>query len=384
MKGSWKVGKFAGIGVYIHPTFLILVVWLLFVYWSIGHNLATVVSGLVFTAALFVCVVLHEFGHALTARRYGIGTRSITLLPIGGVSSLERIPEEPKQEFYVALMGPVVSLGIAAVLLGVLMLAGRPIALQQVLSTTSASFLARLMWANVILAVFNLLPAFPMDGGRIFRALLARYIGTPKATHIAAVTGHAIAVVFGLLGLYTNPFLLFIALFVWIGASQEVAMADMKSALAGVPVSQVTVTELELLSASETLGRAVELVLHGTQEDFPVIEGGRLVGILTNKDLLQGLSKEGAAGLVSEAMRRNCPSIDASASLQTAMEQLQSSGCQVLPVLDQDRLVGLFRAENLAEFVLVQSALKTPDGQSKTEGPIRLEADQERRPRLSA
>ncbi len=345
---SWKIGEFAGIGVYVHPTFLVLVLWILFVYWSVGHNLATVASGLLFTFALFFCVVLHEFGHALTARRYGIKTREITLLPIGGVSSLERIPEEPAQEFHVAIMGPLVSLAIATVLFLLLKLTKQPITLEQINSWSASSLLARLMIANVVLAAFNLLPAFPMDGGRVFRALLARSIGFARATRVAAKVGHAVAVLFGLIGLYSNPFLVFIAVFVWIGASQEAAMAQMKSAFAGVPVSRVTVTEITAIAPSDPLERAVELVMHGTQQDFPVVEDGRLVGLLTNKELLRGLSQFGPDAPVSEVMVRDFHAVGPDDPLQSALEQLQSGAARVLPVVDHDRLLGLLTLDNVA------------------------------------
>ena len=355
MKGSWKIGKFAGIGVYVHPTFLLLVLWIFFVYWNLGHNLTTVVRGLVFTLAIFVCVVLHEFGHALTARRYGIETRDITLLPIGGVSSLEKMPEEPMQEFHVAVMGPVVSFGIAGVLFLVLKLTGAS-TLAQMNSWTTASFLQRLMMVNLVLGAFNLLPAFPMDGGRVLRALLARYVGFSRATRIAVRVGHTLAVVFGVIGLFTNPFLVLIAVFIWVGASQELVMVETKSAFAGVPVSRVTVTDVTPISASDPLSRAVELMLHGTQQDFPVIENGRFAGILSNKDLLHGLSQSGSEAPVSEFMLRKCPAIPPDASVQSALEEFQRSGCRVLAVVDQGRLLGLLTMDNLAKFMTLQSA----------------------------
>lgn len=386
MRGSWKIGTFAGIGVYIHPTFLILIFWILFVYWTIGHNLETVVSGLLFTLALFVCVVLHEFGHALTARRYGIGTREITLLPIGGVSSLERIPEEPGQEFRVAAMGPVVSIAIAAVLFLLLRLAGQPFRWDQINSWTSVSFVQRLVLANIVLAVFNLLPAFPMDGGRIFRALLARYVGPVKATRAATRVGHAVAILFGLVGLYSNPFLLFIAFFVWIGASQESAMVQMKAAFAGVPVSRITVTDITTIPASAPLKRAVELVLHGTQQDFPITEDGRLLGILTNKELLQGLSERGPNAPVSQVMLRDFRSLAPTDSLQSALEQLQSTSRRVLPVADGQQFLGFITIENLAEFMMLQAALHQQDKAPSADdsGSIRHHGDHERWPRLIA
>lgn len=385
MKTSWKIGTFAGIGVYIHPTFLILVLWILFVYWNVGHNLATVAGGLIFTLALFFCVVLHEFGHALTAKRYGIKTRDITLLPIGGVSRLERIPEEPLLEFHVAVMGPIVSLAIAAILFLLLKLGGQSITLEQLNSWTSASLVTRLMFANVLLAVFNLLPAFPMDGGRIFRALLARYVGFTRATRVAAKVGHAVAILFGLVGLYSNPFLVLIAVFIWIGASQEQAMAQMKWAFAGVPISQVTITDITPIAASDPLSHAVELVVHGTQQDFPVVEDGRLVGILTNKELLRGLSQSGPDTPVADVMMRDVRSVNADDVLQSAMEQLQNSGTRVLPVVDHEQFLGFLTLDNLAEFLMLQSALHQDGRAFPTDGhPIHRHGNQERWPRRIA
>jgi Zn-dependent protease/predicted transcriptional regulator len=356
IRGSWKIGEFAGIGVYIHATFLILVVWVLFVYWRAGHSVRGMVSGLLFTFALFACVVLHEFGHALTARHYGIQTRDITLLPIGGVSHLERIPDDPKQEFYIALMGPVVSMSIALVLFLVLRLSGAKVTMESLSSWTTTSFLARLMIANATLAIFNLIPAFPLDGGRVFRALLSRFVGPEKATRIAAGLGHVIAVLFAVLGLFSNPFLILIALFIWMGASQEASMSRMKSALEGISARQIMVTDFTTLSPDAPLERAVETVLHGRQQDFPVVENGQLVGMLGHKELLHGLQQRGADSPVSQAMRRDCPVLSASDDLETVLQKLQDTNCRVLPVADRGSLVGLFTVDNLAEFVRLQSA----------------------------
>ncbi|HKF20629.1 MAG TPA: site-2 protease family protein [Candidatus Angelobacter sp.] len=373
IRGSWKIGEFAGIGVYIHATFLILVAWVLFVYWHAGHTVKGMLTGLLFTLALFACVVLHEFGHAFAARHYGIGTRDITLLPIGGVSRLERIPDQPKQEFYVAVMGPVVSIAIAVVLYAAFRISGGVMPPVEALSSwTATSFVARLIYANAILAVFNLLPAFPMDGGRIFRALLARFMPSQKATRIAAGVGHAMAVLFAVLGLFMNPFLILIALFIWMGASQEATMAQMKSTLEGVSARHMMITNFASLSPDDPLERAVELILHGSQQDFPIVKNGRLVGMLSNKDLLHGLSQRGAESPISQAMRQDCPVLAATDDLQTVMEKLQSSNCHVMPVVDRGELVGLFTSENLAEFVMVQSALNNrraprPDAQAGDE-----------------
>jgi Zn-dependent protease len=359
IRGSWKIGEFAGISVYVHATFLILLAWVLWVYWSSSHSMHGTVSGVLFTLALFTCVVLHEFGHALTARRYGIRTVDITLLPIGGVSRLQRIPDQPKQEFYVALMGPIVSISIAFLLFLVLRLAGGSVSPESLSSWTAASFLARLVFANAGLAVFNLLPAFPMDGGRIFRALLARFLGLQKATRIAAGVGHGIAILFGLWGLLTNPFLILIAFFIWMGATQEAAMVEIKSVLDGISARDIMLTDFAVLSSEDPLQRAVELALHGRQRDFPVIENGRLVGMLTNKELLKGLAQSGPETPVSEVIIYDCPVLSSGDDIGAILEKTQTSGYRVLPVVDHGELVGLFMAEGLAEFAMVQSALNT-------------------------
>ena len=229
MKWSWKLGEFRGIAVYMHATFLILIAFVVVSHWSAGHSLLKTLEGVGFILALFACVVLHEFGHALMAARYGIKTRDITLLPIGGLARLERMPEEPLQELWVALAGPAVNVVIAAALFVWLKFTASFAPLEQ-LTVTSGPFLDRLMVVNVVLVIFNMLPAFPMDGGRVLRALLATRMEYTVATQIAASTGQAMALLFGLAGFFLNPFLLFIALFVWIGAAQEASMVTMKAA----------------------------------------------------------------------------------------------------------------------------------------------------------
>jgi Zn-dependent protease/CBS domain-containing protein len=360
MKWSWKVGSFAGIGVYVHATFLILIAWLVLLEWNQGHKSHALVAEVLFILAFFVCIVLHEFAHALTAKRFGITTRDITLLPIGGLSRMERIPENPREELWIALAGPAASVLIAVALFALLRVSGTKISFQGMSSWTGALFVEQLMLANAVLAIFNLLPAFPMDGGRIFRAFLAHYMDYSRATRAAASVGQGMAFLFGALGLFTNPFLLFIAFFVWIGAAQESASVEMKAALVGIPVSEVTVTEFSSVSPSDTLSNAVEKMLHGTQQDFPVLEHEALVGILPRKDLLEGLSRGGPNVLVSGVMRRNYSTVSAREMLEGALDKLKNSDCRVLPVMDKGNLVGLFTLENVGEFLLVRSALR-PD-----------------------
>ena len=361
MKWSWKLGSVAGIGLYVHATFFLLLAWVGVTYWLAGGS-AAALDGIAFILALFACVVLHELGHALTARRYGIRTRDITLLPIGGVSRLERIPDDPRQEVWVSLAGPAVNVVIAAALYVWLLLSQtlRPFS---TLTMAGGPFLERLLLVNVSLAVFNLLPAFPMDGGRVLRALLAMRMDYVRATQVSAHVGQAMALVFGLVGLLTNPFLVFIAFFVWIGAAQEASVVQMRTALSGIPVSRAMLTDFHTVAPDDTAKRVLELILAGSQQDFPVVDGGqgsqggRLAGVLLRSDVLKALAQRASDWRVRDIMRREFEVVDAADMLETAFARLQSCNCHTLPVTSRGALVGLLTMENVGEFLLIQSAL---------------------------
>src|SRR5712691_4865049 len=356
MKWSWKFGTVAGIGLYVHATFFLLIAWVGITYWLAGGS-AAALSGIGFILALFACVVLHELGHALTARRYGIRTRDITLLPIGGVSRLERIPDDPRQEVWVSLAGPAVNVVIAGALYAWLLLSQtlRPFS---ALTMAGGPFLERLLLVNVSLAVFNLLPAFPMDGGRVLRALLAMRMDYVRATQVSAHVGQAMALVFGLLGLFTNPFLVFIAFFVWIGAAQEASMVQMRTALGGIPVSRAMLTDYHTLAPGDPARRVLDLILSGSQQDFPVVEDGRVVGVLLRGDVLKALAHRGQDWRVGDIMRRDFQVVDAGEMLEAAFARLQTCACHALPVTSRGALVGLVTMDNLGEFLLIQSALR--------------------------
>lgn len=355
MPWSWKFGRIAGIDVYVHATFFMLLAWIALSYWRESQSVAAVVEGVGFILALFACVVLHEFGHALTARRYGIRTRDITLLPIGGLARLERMPDVPIQELWVALAGPAVNAVIAVVLFAGLHASSAWQSITRVGVATGA-FAERVMLANVVLAVFNLLPAFPMDGGRALRALLATRMEYMRATQRAAAIGQGMAVLFGFMGLQGNPMLIFIALFVWIGAGQEASMVQMKSVLSGIPLRRAMLTRFRALTPTSTLGDAVDLLLTGSQQDFPVVADGRVEGMLTRSDLVKALTRSGRDASVRDVMTRECPAADASEMLETVLGRLQGRDCHTIPVLERGVLIGLVTMDNVGEFLTIQAA----------------------------
>ena len=364
MKWSMRLGSLAGIAVYVHATFLILLLWIALSYWRSEQNLQAVVQGVVFILALFGCVVLHELGHALTARRFGIQTRDIILLPIGGVASLEKMPDDPKEEILVALAGPAVNVVIAG-LIWLFLSLQHPVPLD-LSALLKGNMLQQLLVVNLFLAAFNLLPAFPMDGGRILRAVLALRMDHIAATRMAASVGQAFALWLGLVGLLYNPFLLFIALFVWIGAMAEAGTEEIRSLLHGTTLSHAIITHFESLSPQDALTRAIQLTLDGVQKDFPVMEDDRIVGVLTQEDLLRGLHEQGALARVREYMQTNIETADIDEPLESVMKRLQACGCRLLAVTRNGRFAGIVNMDNILELVRIEAALKEGSSVKKT------------------
>ena len=355
MKWSWRIGRLAGIDLYMHVTFVLLLGWVAINYYAARRSIADALIGVAFILCLFAIVVLHELGHALTARRFGIPTRDITLLPIGGVARLERMPDDPRQELLVALAGPAVNVVLAAICFLLLQLGGGVPPVSD-MARADGSFLSRMLWINVSLVVFNLLPAFPMDGGRVLRALLAMRMDYVRATRAAATVGQAMAVLFGFVGLFANPFLVLIALFVWIGAAGEAATVQLRAAVERVPVQRAMITDFRSLAPGDPLSRAVQHVLVGFQEDFPVVDGGRLAGVLTRADLLKALAERGVEARVGDVMQRDFETADPRDMLDGVLARLQQR--QMLPVLSNGHLVGLLTKANLGELLMVEDALR--------------------------
>lgn len=354
MSWSLPIFRIAGIQLRIHITFLLLIAWLAFGYYAEGGS-AVALARVLFVLLLFVCVVLHEFGHAIAAKHFGINTPDITLLPIGGVARLQRMPEEPRQELIIALAGPLVNVVIALTLFAVV--GWRGLAAQATM--VGPDLLAQLLVVNVVLVLFNLLPAFPMDGGRVLRALLATRLSYARATQIAASIGQGCAFIFGFIGLFGNPLLLFIALFVYMGASQEAALAQLKDISRSFPVSSAMVREFHSLPQNATLQEAVDALLATSQHDFPVVdESGNVAGVLTRHDLIAALRKHNPQIRVADVMRRDIPTVTTGTHFEEAFRIMQECNCPMVPVLDgMKRLVGLLTPENVTELMMVHSAM---------------------------
>ncbi len=347
MNGSWKLGQLAGVHVQIHWTFLLLPLLIAGSTWS-SAGAAAAIAAVAFVLAIFGCVVLHELGHALAARQFGIKTRDITLLPIGGVARLQRMPRQPLQEFVIALAGPAVNVLIAASLLGMLRLQGVSPAQTLSLDRIQTSFLTRLMWTNVILVLFNLLPAFPMDGGRVLRSLLALLVSYVRATHIAVVVGRIMALAFAAWAFYGgNWMLLFIAAFVYLAGSSELAMARLQAATHDITVDDLMQRHFHTVPADQPLN---DLVLHlplATQQDYPVIRDQQLVGMLSGGKILAEIAAGNGHQVAGDVMRREVPSVDCGDMLIDTFTKLSPSRAGGVPVCDQGVVVGVLPTERV-------------------------------------
>ena len=356
MKWSWSLGRVAGIDLRIHATFLLLIAYAAYAGYRVGGTTRAALFGVLFLLLLFASVVAHELGHALMARRFGVGTRSITLLPIGGVAQLERMPREPKQEMLIALAGPAVTLLIAILLYAILRVQGAP--LTHLALSDDENILLSLLLTNVVILVFNLLPAFPMDGGRVLRAALAMRLDYVRATDIAARLGKAFAFLFGLYGLWSQqPLLMLIALFVWMGASGEAAFTQVRSGLDGVTVEHAMIRNARVLSPDESLAAAADEARTTFQRDFPVVADGRVVGVLTRSALVSGLAKGGPSTRVADVMERAFVTASPMEPLEDAFARLSECRCHTMPVVRDGILEGVLTSDSVGEFVSVQAAL---------------------------
>jgi Zn-dependent protease/CBS domain-containing protein len=357
MSWSVNIGSIAGTAIRIHITFLLLLVWIFAAGWAAG-GIANAVSSLVFVLLLFTCVVAHEFGHIFTARAFGVATPDVTLLPIGGVARLERIPEKPSEEFLVAVAGPLVNVAIALVLMAV---TSTHLSLTHfaAMESTSVSMIDRLAEVNLFLAIFNMIPAFPMDGGRVLRALLATRLGHVRATEIAAGIGQWTAFALGFFGLFYNPLLIFIAIFVYLAAASEAQVVSLRAMSRDVPVAAAMMTNFATLTPDEHIDTAVQTLLRTSQSEFPVIDADHhLFGMLGRSEIIRALRELGPSAAVAAAMVKQAPTVDTRARLEDAFRILQEKSAPAVGVIDAaGRLVGLVTSETVGEMLMVRQAL---------------------------
>lgn len=356
MKYSLNLGKISGIRIEIHWTFLILLAWIIFS--NLQSDVGEIIWSLLLILSLFVCVVLHELGHALAAKKFNIKTKSITLLPIGGLAQMEQIPEKPKEELIVAFAGPAVNVLIALLLYPIADIS----AFEEVneLSTKPGpdNFLVVLMSLNVWLAVFNLIPAFPMDGGRVFRALLSFRLGHTRATQIAASVGQILGIGFVFFGFFYNPFLIFIGLFIYLGAGAESAYAQVKSVLQGFTLKDVVMHDVPFIDQSAPLKEAVDRLLDSQNKNFVVTDDGKPVATLNRDQIIKALREKDDQIPLNKIKMGDPISFETDSPLDSVWRELQKH--KIILVTNNGKLEGIVDDENLSEFILIRSA---SDGQ---------------------
>jgi stage IV sporulation protein FB len=350
MTWSLRIARIAGTDVKVHVTFLLLLGF----FWFSGGPAAGVLL-----LALFACVLLHEFGHIGMAARFGVRTPDVILLPIGGLARLERMPEEPKQELLIAIAGPAVTLVIAAVFYAWLALNGTPPPLLPSLRVEPGGFIETLYRINVLLLLFNLLPAFPLDGGRVLRAMLSARLGLVRGTRIAASVGQMLAFAIGFYAIMNGELLLLlIAFFIFTGAGGEATAVETRVAGRGLAVRDMMVTDFRTLPIYATLADAAELLVAGEQREFPVVDNlGAVEGILTRDDLVRGLAARGAGGMARDAMSSHLVHLAPDLTFDEAVQRLRTSRLPALPVVDGGRLIGLVTLDNITDLLLIRRAV---------------------------
>lgn len=355
MKGSFKLGKIADIGIFVHWTFSLLILFIIFINYRSGQNATQIVWSVVFILSIFITVVMHELGHALTAKRYHIITKDITLLPIGGLARLEKIPEKPIEELIVAIAGPLVNITLAVITRIFITIPGTSEQLMAELSNgvNANNFFLNFFLVNFWLALFNLIPTFPMDGGRILRAILSFRMQRHIATRISARIGQFLALGFILFGFFTSPVLVFIGIFVIIGAQVEADYTKSKFMLKGFKVHDVVMKDYPKIDANATVKTAVALVLNSQNKNFLIMEEGIPVGTLNRDQIIMALSKKGEAEFIYNVMDRNLIFIDSNSLLENVFELIQRNKSRLMLVMENNEVAGTLDIENLMEFILI-------------------------------
>lgn len=353
MKYSLQLGKLFNIKVQVHWTFILIILWIIYINLKAGADVTQTLWAILFILALFACVVLHELGHALAAKKYNIKTKDITLLPIGGVARLESMPEKPMQELVVALAGPLVNILIMLILLPFVLNSGQP-QMEDIAFTDSGNFIFKLIIVNLWLALFNLIPAFPMDGGRVLRALLSFRLSRIQATNIAALIGQFLAIGFVIVGLFLNPFLIFIGFFIFIGAQSEAEFTRAKISVQGYTVQDIIMKDFPVLQQDEPVQKSVEFLLNSQHKNFLIVADNKPVGTLNRNEIIKALTNGLENQPISQVMNPNLLTLDVHLPLEEAFQKLQNhSG--LVPVYNGTELVGTLDLENIMEFIMVKN-----------------------------
>ena len=348
--------RLMGVPVRLHFTFVLLLIFLMVT--GLGGSQSPAGYAL-YVLALFASVLLHELAHAFVSARYGIRTVEIVMFPIGGVSRLER-PPKPAQEFWIAIAGPLVNLVIGGVLLWILLSQKSIVSFLALAKPSDANLLQWIAFGNLTLAAFNLLPAFPMDGGRMLRSVLSRYKPEDQATRIAALAGRMLAISMGLYGLLSgHVMLVFVAFFVYLGAAQEGAAAMGRSLTHGIPVRAAMVSEFHTLAPGNSVRDAANLLLATSQQDFPVVHGDQVIGLLGRRALIRAMATEGPDSYVTGVMDREYTRLSPEMDLAEALPLMAQTGACAL-VMQDDRLLGLLTSDNLSQFLVLRSVGMQP------------------------
>lgn len=355
---SWNIGAIGGVPIRIHATLILLLGWIAFAYWRGGLGPSATLGGVLLVVIVFAIIVIHELGHALMARRFGVHTRGILLLPIGGIASLERLPDRPAQELAIAVVGPAINVVLAGLLWGGIALAGGDLAVRST-DSFGMSLVIRLFWINIILAGFNMLPAFPLDGGRALRALLALRLPRATATTIASTLGKILAAAFAIIGLLYNPWLILIAMVVWFGARQEAELVRLRSALSGVPASAAMLRRIECVRSDDALESAASRMTATGSPLLPIIDHGRAVGVLTPGDVRTGLDSAGPAGMVADAPYHEAITLHPNDPLDRVLDRLQAAPDAIGVVFDRETAVGIVTPEQLTGYVALHGRRET-------------------------
>jgi Zn-dependent protease/CBS domain-containing protein len=358
-KYSLNLGKYFGIKVSVHWSFSLLIAWIVFVTMRQNLEVVQILMHIVFILTLFLCVLLHEFGHSLVAQKYGGEVHSITLLPIGGMANITKMPEKPREEFLVSLAGPAVNIVIAGIL-GLYLTYIRPVSPEEMEFTyiTTENFPVMLLAANIFIVAFNLIPAFPMDGGRLFRSALSIWMSRIDATRIAKNIGQVFAIIFIIAGFYINPFLIIIGFFVLLGARGEYEIMKYQTTLEDHNVKEIILTDYDVLAPDDTLGKAIELLQHMSGKGFVVKSQDNYKGLLTQRDLIKGLGNYGKDGKVEDVMNDDIKEVASDMPVFEAYKYMRTHKYDMAPVIDNGEFKGILETDSINEFYMIRKALQ--------------------------